>query len=106
MISTLFFSQNELLSNLSISIHLVSSFFDLHLIVFIEMILYYDWCKNMKNRVLLAILIALFLAGCGQNVNESKQDEYVPEIALLSYDETEADKKIIVVQNNITENDE
>jgi len=93
MISTLFFSQNELLSNLSISIHLVSSFFDLHLIVFIEMILYYDWSNNMKNRVLFPILIALLLAACGQPVNESKQAESVPESALQSDAEPEADNK-------------
>src|SRR5690625_1708342 len=93
MISTLFFSQNELLSNLSISIHLVSSFFDLQLIVFIEMILYYDWSNNMKNRVLFPILIALLLAACGQPVNESKQAESVPERVLQSDAEHEADNK-------------
>src|SRR5690625_7658200 len=94
MISTLFFSQNELLSNLSVSIHLVSSFFDLHLIVFIEMILYYDWRNNIKNRVLFPILIALLLAACGQPVNEPKQAESVPESALQSNAELETDKKM------------
>src|SRR5690625_3080642 len=75
-------------------IHLVSSFFDLHLIVFIEMILHNDWSNNMKHRILFPIIIALLLAACGQPVNDSKQAESIPESTSQSDAEPEAGDRV------------